>query len=102
MAGITNLEMETRRLQSDIDSLKGHLKAMSQTGEKMMTNINALSTMWEGTAKNAFTVQFQSDYETLKSMEDVISTLIESLEYAREQYDKCENNVASIINAIRV
>lgn len=103
MAGIAaNLEIETRRMQNDIDSLKGHLKAMRQTSEKMMANINALSAMWEGPAKSAFTAQFQSDYATLRSMADVIDTLIGNLEYAREQYDKCENNIASIINAIRV
>lgn len=102
MAGIANLEIETQRLQNDIDSLKGHLRAMRQTGDKMMASINALSAMWEGPAKNAFTAQFQSDYETLKSMEEVIDALIGNLEYAKEQYDKCENNVASIINAIRV
>jgi len=102
MASITNLEIETHRLQSDINSLKSHLKGMRQTGDRMMANINALSSMWEGPAKNIFTAQFQTDYETLKSMADTLDDLIKSLEYAKEQYEKCENNVASIINAIRV
>lgn len=102
MAAISRLEIETRRLQSDIDSLRTQLKNMSQTGDEMMAGIQALSAMWEGESKDAFTVQFQTDYETLKSMETVIEELIQTLEYAKQQYDTCENTVSSIVSAIRV
>lgn len=102
MAMMTKLEIESRRLQSDIESLKVHLNSMRQVGNRMMSNINALSSMWEGEAKNAFIKQFQSDYETLNSMAKVIEDLIKDLEYAREQYDTCENRVAAIIQNIRV
>ena len=101
MAAITRLEIETRKLQNDIDSLKTHLNGMRKTGDDMMSGINAMSSMWEGDAKNAFVAQFQSDYETLKSMADVIESLIKDLEQAREQYDACESSVASIISALR-
>lgn len=102
MTAISNLEIESRRLQNDIDSLKTHLNAMRQTGNSMMSNINALSSMWEGEAKNAFTAQFQSDYGTLNAMAEKIESLIKKLEYAREQYDTCESSVASIIQGIRI
>jgi WXG100 family type VII secretion target len=102
MASITRLEIETGRLQRDIDSLKSYLNSMRQTGDNMMAGIRALSSMWEGEAKEAFTVQFQSDYETLQSMEQIIEDLIKTLEFAEEQYVTCENDVASIISAIRV
>lgn len=102
MANITVLEIETGRLQSDIDSLKMHLEGMRQTGDRMMTGINALSAMWEGEAKNAFTMQFQSDYQVLRDMADAIEKMILALEEARNKYDKCESSVGSIINAIRV
>lgn len=102
MATMTKLTIETRRLQSDIESLTAHLDGMRRMGEQMMAGINGLSSMWEGEAKSAFTEQFRSDYETLQSMAGVINDLIKSLEYAREQYDKCEGNVASIVNAIRI
>ena len=85
MTTMPKLAIETRRLQSDIDSLTTHLNGMHQTGEQMMAGINGLSSMWEGEAKNAFTEQFRSDYETLQSMADVIGDLIKSLEYARER-----------------
>lgn len=102
MTAITNLEIVTQRLQGDIENLRMHLNGMRQTGSKMMSNINALSSMWEGEAKDAFTAQFQSDYETLQSMAEVVENLIGHIEYAREQYDTCESNVASIVHGIRV
>lgn len=102
MAVMTKMEIESRRLQGDIEKLKMHLNGMRQTGNRMMSDINALSAMWEGEAKNAFTAQFRSDYETLNAMAKVVEELIGNLEYAREQYDVCENSVASIINGIRV
>jgi hypothetical protein len=35
-------------------------------------------------------------------MEQIIEDLIKTLEFAEEQYVTCENDVASIISAIRV
>lgn len=102
MAKMTNLEIETRRLQSDIESLRQRLNQMRQTGDRMMTGINALSSMWEGQAKDVFTEQFRTDYETLQSMEKVIEDMIKCLEDARKQYESCESSVSSIVNAIRV
>jgi len=102
VANITDLEIETHRLQGDIDSLTGELNALRSTGKEMMAGVDALSSMWEGQAKEAFTAQFRSDYETLNSMADVIQELIKCLENARSQYDACEQKVGSIINAIRV
>lgn len=102
MAALIKLEIETRRLQGDIERLREHLEGLRRTGERMMEEINALGMMWEGEAKNAFTIQFQSDYQILQSMEEVIEELIKDLEAAREKYDRCESNVGSIISAIRV
>lgn len=102
MAVVTRLEIETRKLQSDITDLRTRLANMRRIGESMMAGINALNSMWEGEAKNAFVTQFQTDYETLNSMAEVIEDLIKDLEQARMQYDTCESRVGSIVSAMRV
>lgn len=102
MANITKLEIETNRLQADIDSLQVELEGMRKTGEQMIEGINALSAMWEGEAKNAFIQQFQSDYEKLTETEEIIGNLIEYFQNAREEYDRCEGDVGAIVNDIRV
>lgn len=99
---MTKLEIESRRLQGDIDRLKAHLADIRRTGARMMSNVNALSAMWEGEAKNAFVEQFRTDSEILSAMEGTIESLIGHLEDARGQYDACENSVASIVQGIRV
>jgi WXG100 family type VII secretion target len=102
MATVTRLEVDTSRLRKDIDSLRTHLDGLRKTGDSMMAGINALNSMWEGEAKEAFVAQFQTDYEILQSMAEVIESLIKNLEEAGRQYDTCEGNVGSIISAIRI
>lgn len=102
MTAISKIEMETMDLQRDIDNLYVHLNRMRQTGEKMRTEVIALNAMWEGEAKTAFTAQFEADYEKLQFMVKIIETFIKDLEFARDNYNSCENNVATIINSIRV
>ena len=63
MATVTRLEVDTSRLRKDIDSLRTHLDGLRKTGDSMMAGINALNSMWEGEAKEAFVAQFQTDYE---------------------------------------
>ena len=102
MALINEIEIDTATLQRDIDSLRQHLDSMKQKGDAMMTGINNLSNMWEGYAKDEFTVQFTVDYRVLVEMESVIEELIEKLENARDKYNACESSVGSIISSIRV
>ena len=102
MAAIAKIEIETRKLQSDVDRLSVCLSDLRTTGKEMMASIQALSATWEGEAKDAFAVQFQKDYETLTAMENLLGELIRDLQYAREQYDACESGVGSIISAIKV
>lgn len=102
MTADKSLEIDTVRLQNDIDSLKTHLNQMKTKGESMMEGILALGQMWEGASKEAFTSQFQADYQILQAMEQVIDDLIRNLEFAKDQYESCEDGVESIINSIRI
>lgn len=102
MAAIDKLEIETSKLLKDIGTLTEYLGGLRKQGEDMMAGINAMSSMWEGEAKNAFTEQFKTDYEILQNYADEIEALIENLQDACTQYDKCESEVGSLISAIRV
>lgn len=102
MATITKIKVTTDRLQNDIDSLNEHLQKMCRLIDNMMSGIEGMGAMWEGEAKDAFFVQFKSDYQTIKSMENTIRAMIEDLKYAQEKYVSCENNVETIINAIMI
>lgn len=98
----SKLEIDTMRLQSDIERLRAEHLKLKKNGDNMMNDINALNSMWEGEAKDAFVAQFESDYNTLQSMAEVIEKLILDLEHSKKVYEKCENSVGSIVNSIRV
>ena len=102
MATIEKLSIETGRLQTDVDNLNARVASLRAKGSDMMSGIDALSAMWEGEAKNTFVTQFASDYQQLQKLIDAIENLIGDLQNAKEQYDKCENEVGTIISAIKV
>lgn len=102
MAVVKELKIETDRLSSDIENLRNCLSGIKKSGHVMMTSIQQLSSMWEGEAKEAFTVQFESDYKTLENLAGILEKLIQELENAKNQYNNCEKQVGSIIESIRV
>ena len=102
MSNIYKLEVETQRLKADVESLRAEVRNLRDKGKDMMEGINALSAMWEGEAKNAFTEQFRIDYNGLLEMAKTLDELIRCLEDARQKYDTCEDAVGSIVAAIRV
>ena len=102
MATIEKLSIETGRLQTDVNSLTERVTALRKKGDEMMSGIQALSAMWEGEAKNAFTAQFETDYKQLQNLADMIENLIGDLQNAKDEYDKCEREVGTIISSIKV
>ena len=102
MATIEKLSIETSKLNGDVESLNARVASLRKKGSEMMAGINALSAMWEGEAKNAFVTQFEADYQQLNNLIDAIEVLIGDLKNAKEQYEKCEQEVGTIISAIKV
>ena len=96
------IEMDTSLLGRDIDNLENTLTQLETWIEKMFDTINKMDTMWKGPANNVFNVQFKNDYETCKTMCGILRELIGSLNHAKEEYDKCEQNVNNMIRSIKI
>ena len=96
------LEIDTRNLNNDIETLQEKLKSLRDTQQQMESSMNELYAMWDGEAKNAEQQQFQSDIDTLSNMEDIIQKLITKLQTASQKYDSAENNVGGVISSISV
>ena len=58
--------------------------------------------MWDGPANIVFRQQFAKDREEFEAMCKEMESLIESLTYAKWEYEKCENQVSAAIAAIRI
>jgi uncharacterized protein YukE len=96
------IAVDTGTLNRDIVQLRTALSGARLQLDDMFKQIEQLDTMWEGPANAEFNIQFGNDYDNTKSMFDTIDSLIECMEYARDQYNLCENEVDSIVKSIQI
>lgn len=97
----TNFEINVNKLGSDVGTAKEKLTYIEQNISRMFSEIKELDAMWDGAANNAFNVQFNADYEMMKQVCSDINRLIGSMEYSKNQYQSCESQISSAINALR-
>ena len=96
------IEIETRLLAQDKDTIQGEIQSLKTYMTQMREQMEQLSGMWEGPAKEAFMNQFWSDFDYIQSFLTEMDTYTEAMEYAQREYEKCENDVAQIIGAIQI
>ncbi len=101
MAG-QEITINTSILAGDISELKSALTNARKHLENMFAQINELDAMWDGPANEEFKKQFGIDYENTKSLCETVESLISCMEYAKEQYDLCENEVNNIVSSISI
>ena len=58
--------------------------------------------MWDGPANDEFRRQFDNDHENAEELCKTVDSIIKCMQYAREQYDLCENDVNTLIAAINI
>jgi len=96
------IEIETSLLAQDKDTIQGEIQSLKTHMTQMREQMEQLSGMWEGPAKEAFMNQFWSDFDYIQSFLTEMDTYTEAMEYAQREYEKCENDVAQIIGAIQI
>lgn len=99
---VNEIEMNTSTLAGDIETLEQAAAQLESQMKKMFQSIEELDTMWDGPANEVFNQQFQLDYQFCEEMCGVLRDLIGSLNHAREEYDKCEQNIDSLIRTIQI
>ena len=101
MAGVL-VEVDTAQMERDIESVKERLQAVRSALETVYAQMEELDAMWDGPANDAFRKQFASDREEFAAMCKEMDSLVESLTYAKWEYEKCESRVNAAVAAIRV
>lgn len=96
------IEINTGVLATDIGRLREALGKARKQLENMFTDIQELDAMWDGPANEEFRKQFTNDYANSKELCNTVDSIIECMQYAREQYEVCENEVGDIINRITI
>lgn len=96
------IAVNTSTLAGDINELRTALGNARKQLEDMFTQVTELDAMWDGPANEEFKKQFGVDYENSKSLCETVDSLISCMEYAKEQYNLCENEVANIVASISI
>lgn len=96
------ITINTLTLSGDINELRSMLSDVRGQLKGMFEQVAELDAMWDGPANEAFNRQFNNDYENAVNLCTTVESLLNCMEYARDQYNQCENGVGSIVNAIPV
>lgn len=96
------IEIETRSLGQDKETIQTQTEGLRSRMSQMLEQMEGLSGMWEGPAKEAFLVQFRNDYAYMQEFLAEMDKYVQAMAYAESEYNKCENDVAQIVAAIRI
>lgn len=96
------LKINTSRLGSDADQVRHHISNMEKQINAMKSGINQLNSMWEGPAKKAFVQAFEDDRVAAVEIIKELKSLNSFENQAKSKYEKCENQVSSLVDSIRI
>lgn len=96
-----DFEISLSNLDRDISNMRSELEFIRKNIKRMFDEIGELDAMWDGEANDAFNVQFHSDYEMMLNVCKNIEKIILSMEFARQEYAKCENSISSAVQGMR-
>lgn len=96
------IETATNPLCADKAVMETELSAVRQEIQQLFQEMQELDSMWDGPASQAFAAQFQTDYEIIQEICENLEGFIHCMQYAADEYNKCENTIAEIISAVRI
>ena len=96
------LEVETASLASTVRQMDAELENILTAKQKLYAALEALDGMWTGAAHDTFASQYSQDQQILTGMIRTIMSVIEGMEDARAEYERCEQSVETEIRKIAV
>lgn len=96
------IEISTTTLDKNIAEISVDLKGVRSDLKGMFDSILQLDAMWDGPANDAFNKQYRIDHEALNAICGAVDHLIDCMEFASGEYNKCESSIGASIAAIRV
>lgn len=97
-----NIEISTTQLNNDISRMQDQVDNLVAAKDQVYRCLETLNTMWDGIANTVFTMQTRRDEAVLREMINNLNNLIECMEYAKSEYEKCTEDVNSKIASIRL
>ena len=99
---VSYIEIDTDQLKRDTQELIGSRRNAEAALNEMIQEIEELNAMWSGRANDAFRTQFANDVTMMNELLDKMKALAECMEFAAREYIKCEGEVKSMVDNIRI
>ncbi len=96
------IEVNATSMDNDIREMEAAIRDIRNDMKVMFDSVVALDAMWDGPANETFVRQFMVDREAFGDLCESMDGFVESMKNARDEYRKCEGNVNSIINGIKI
>lgn len=96
------IKIDTERLNSTISGMESDLDQINNLIAQIYQEMKQLDTMWDGPANDMFNVQFEKDNQEFLRICGKVKDYIGKLDYAKNEYNKCENKVNEIVRSIRI
>lgn len=100
--GVNEIATNIETMRKDISELEDLLSMARGTIDKVYAEMTQLDAMWDGDANETFNVQVRKDIEFGREVCDTVNEIINCMEYANSEYNKCENEIGNIIASIRI
>ena len=97
-----NIEISTAWLDNDIARMQERLDNLVAAKNQVYRCLESLHAMWEGAAQYIFINQTRIDETVLQGLVNNLNNLIECMQYAKSEYEKCTDEVNSKIAGIRL
>lgn len=97
-----DFEIETSFLKEDADQVELKIRSLSSSLTKLREKMDELNGYWRGSAKTAYEAQYRRDCTTLEENISELNTILEAMFFAVKQYESCENDVRSVIDAVKL
>lgn len=93
-----NISMLTR----DYNDMANLARAAKNSLDELTAAMLALNATWEGSAHTVLEEQYEADRSMMEAELESLSKFLEWVRMARDEYRKCESQVAETISSIRV
>lgn len=100
--GVKKIRVNTESLGRTRKELQGKLDKIRKDIDQIADDMNALHSMWEGDAHQAFRARVSEDISFLGSVCDGIQSIVNYEECAVTEYNKCERQVSDLISQIGI
>ena len=99
---MNELKINTGRLGSDAGQVKTLKDKMEKELTSMKSEIDAMNSMWQGPAKQEFVKAFEDDRSAAAEVIRELKSLQGFETQAKDKYEKCEHQVSSLVDSIRI